>query len=90
MTPDWNYRTSSSRSVTAVHPQYSVETLIQPIPPRPRARTALAHSGLQIHMQYHMPWQVLSVPLILIGIGLVIYAYKTKHPQEGPRYDFDE
>ena len=34
--------------------------------------------------------QVLSVPLILIGIGLVIYAYKTKRPQEGPRYDFDE
>ena len=34
--------------------------------------------------------QVLSVPLILIGIGLLIYAYKTKHPQKGPQYDFDE
>ena len=29
--------------------------------------------------------QVLSIPLIVIGIGLVIYAVKTKKPQEGPR-----
>lgn len=34
--------------------------------------------------------QVLSVPLILVGIGLLVYAWKTKHPQEGPRYGIEE
>ena len=34
--------------------------------------------------------QVLSVPLILIGIGLLIYAWKTKRPQEGPQYEAEE
>lgn len=30
-----------------------------------------------------------SVPLILVGIGLLVYAWKTKHPQEGPRYGIE-
>ena len=30
--------------------------------------------------------QVLSFPLILAGIALLVYAWKTKKPQEGPRY----
>ena len=29
--------------------------------------------------------QVLSVPLIVAGVVLLVYALKTKHPQEGPR-----
>ena len=29
--------------------------------------------------------QVLSVPLVVAGIALLVYALKTKHPQEGPR-----
>lgn len=29
--------------------------------------------------------QLLSVPLILVGIGLLIYAWKMRKPQEGPR-----
>lgn len=28
--------------------------------------------------------QVLSLPLIIVGIGLLLYALKTGHPQEGP------
>lgn len=31
--------------------------------------------------------QVLSLPLILAGIGLLIYAWKTKKPQDGPHYN---
>lgn len=31
--------------------------------------------------------QVLSLPLILAGIALLIYAWKTKKPQDGPRYN---
>lgn len=33
--------------------------------------------------------QVLSVPLILVGVGLLIYAFKTKHPQKGP-YELED
>ncbi len=33
--------------------------------------------------------QVLSVPLILAGVALLIYAFKTKKPQEGPRLEED-
>lgn len=29
--------------------------------------------------------QVLRVPLIVAGVVLLVYALKTKHPQEGPR-----
>lgn len=31
--------------------------------------------------------QVLSLPLILAGIALLIYAWKTKKPQDGPHYN---
>ena len=31
--------------------------------------------------------QVLSLPLILTGIALLIYAWKTKKPQDGPHYN---
>ena len=31
--------------------------------------------------------QVLSLPLILAGIALLIYAWNTKKPQDGPHYN---
>ena len=34
--------------------------------------------------------QVLSLPLILIGIALLVYAYKTKLPQDGPKYGLED
>lgn len=34
--------------------------------------------------------QVLSLPLILVGIALLVYAYKTKLPQDGPKYGLED
>ena len=34
--------------------------------------------------------QVLSLPLILVGIALLMYAYKTNLPQDGPKYGLED
>lgn len=34
--------------------------------------------------------QVLSLPLILVGIALLVYAYKTNLPQDGPKYGLED
>lgn len=34
--------------------------------------------------------QVLSLPLILVGIVLLVYAYKTNLPQDGPKYGLED